>query len=109
LTCFKYAFSSQPEKHPEPTWQGMTGHWLRLWHTIQLRSSRFYLQEGVGGDGLGVGSDGFYAVLGVVGYWCTPSIGTTLGYRMFEVDYGDGGFGYDVRQEGLLMGLTWAF
>jgi hypothetical protein len=33
----------------------------------------------------------------------------TLGYRMFDVDYEDDGYVYDVRQQGWQVGLTWAF
>ena len=59
--------------------------------------------------GLNVGSDLFYELSGTVGYQWTPTIGTAIGYRMFDVDYDDDGFEYDVRWEGWQVGLTWAF
>ena len=74
-----------------------------------LGSSRFYVEGGLGIGGFGVGSDLFYEYNANIGYQWTKSIGTTLGYRMFDVDYEKSGFVYDVRQEGWQLGLTWAF
>jgi hypothetical protein len=37
------------------------------------------------------------------------SIGTALGYRMFDIDYEGDGYVYDVKQQGWQVGLTWAF
>ena len=50
-----------------------------------------------------------YEINANVGYQWTKSIGTTIGYRMFDVDYEKGGFLYDVRQQGWQLGLSWAF
>lgn len=74
-----------------------------------LGGSRFYLEAGAGIGGFGAGSKRFYDLAGNVGYQWTRSIGTTLGYRLFDVDYERGDFLYDVRQEGWQLGLTWAF
>ncbi len=74
-----------------------------------LGDSRFYFEGGAGIGGFGVGSDLFYEINASVGYQWTKSIGTTIGYRMFDVDYEDNGFVYDVRQQGWQLGLTWAF
>ena len=74
-----------------------------------LGDSRFYLQGGFGIGGFGVGSDSLYEWNAAVGYQWTKSIGTAVGYRMFVVDYADGGFVYDVKQAGWLAGLTWTF
>jgi len=74
-----------------------------------LGDSRFYIEGGAGIGGFGIGSDLFYELNGGIGYQWTESIGTTVGYRMFDVDYEDGGFVYDVRQQGWQLGLTWAF
>jgi hypothetical protein len=76
---------------------------------MPLGNSAFYLEGGAGLGGFGIGSDLFYEVGGAVGYQWTPAIGTAIGYRMFDVDYDDDGFEYDVRQEGWQVGLTWAF
>jgi len=76
---------------------------------IPLGQSAFYVQGGAGVGGLNVGSDLFYELSGTVGYQWTPTIGTAIGYRMFDVDYDDDGFEYDVRWEGWQVGLTWAF
>ncbi len=37
------------------------------------------------------------------------SVGLTLGYRVLGVDYDRGGFVYDVRMNGLLLGLNFAY
>jgi len=36
-------------------------------------------------------------------------IGLTAGYRILGVDYSRGGFVYDVRQSGLLLGFNFAY
>jgi len=74
-----------------------------------LGGSRFYVAGGVAAGGFGVGSDSFYDVTANVGYQWSKTIGTTLGYRLFDVEYEEGSFLYDVKQEGWLLGLTWAF
>lgn len=76
---------------------------------LPFGESRFYFEGGAGIGGFGVGSEFAYEINANVGYQWTKSIGTTIGYRMFDVDYEKGGFLYDVRQEGLQLGLTWAF
>ena len=74
-----------------------------------LGSSKFYVEGGAGLGGFGVGSDLFYEISANVGYQWNKSIGTALGYRMFDVDYEDDGYVYDVKQQGWQVGLTWAF
>lgn len=74
-----------------------------------LANSNFYVTGWLAGGGFGVGSDSFYDVSANIGYQWSKSIGTTFGYRLFDVDYEDGTFLYDVQQEGWALGLTWAF
>ena len=74
-----------------------------------LGSSQFYVEGGAGLGGFGVGSDLFYEISANVGYQWNKSIGSALGYRMFDVDYEDDGYVYDVKQQGWQVGLTWAF
>ncbi len=78
---------------------------------VPLGNTKFYFEGGLsaGGFGIGSGSDHFYEVNANVGYQWTPSIGTAIGYRMFDVDYQNDGYVYDVRQQGLQLGLTWSF
>jgi hypothetical protein len=75
----------------------------------QLSDSKFYVVGWLAGGGFGVGSNRFYDVSANIGYQWTKSIGTTLGYRLFNVDYENGSFLYDMQQEGWAIGLTWAF
>lgn len=74
-----------------------------------LGNSRFYISGGLGGGGFGIGSDWFYDMSANLGYQWNNSIGTVIGYRVFEVDYDNNGFLYDVKQTGWQLGLTWAF
>ena len=79
---------------------GFTGH-------TPLGNSSFYMSGGAGAGGFGVGSDNFYELNLNFGYQWNQAIGTSIGYRMFDIDYNEGDFLYDVRQEGWLLGLTW--
>lgn len=72
-------------------------------------SSRMYLAGTAGIGGFGMGSDLFYDLSANLGYQWSKSIGTAIGYRMFDVDYEKKDFLYDVRQQGWLLSLTWAF
>jgi hypothetical protein len=74
-----------------------------------IGESKFYVAGVLGLGGFGVGSDRFYDVSASVGYQWNKSIGTSLGYRRFDVTYEEGTFFYDVAQEGWLLGLTWSF
>ena len=70
---------------------------------------RYYLAGGAAIGGFGMGSDLFYDLSANLGYQWSKSIGTAIGYRMFDVDYEKKDFLYDVRQQGWLLSLTWAF
>ena len=74
-----------------------------------LGESKFYSVAWLSVGGFGVGSDSFYDVSVNIGYQWNKAIGTALGYRLFNVDYEIGSFLYDMQQEGLILGLTWAF
>ena len=74
-----------------------------------LGNSKLYVEGGAGVGGFGVGSDLFYEISANIGYQWNKSIGTVLGYRMFDVDYEDDGYVYDVKQQGWQVGLTWSF
>lgn len=76
---------------------------------MPLGNTQFFIAGGAVVGGFGVGSDLFYELHGDLGYQWSKTIGTSLGYRMFDVDYDNDGFLYDVRQEGWELGLTWAF
>ncbi|MDX1281885.1 hypothetical protein [Shewanella colwelliana] len=57
----------------------------------------------------GISSDGFYDVQANLGYQFTPAISGTVGYRQFDVDYSNGDFVYDIKQQGWQLGLNWDF
>lgn len=74
-----------------------------------LGDSKYYMSAGAGIGGFGMNSDLFYDVNVNLGYQWSDSIGTTIGYRLYDLDYENDGFVYDVRQEGWVLGLTWSF
>lgn len=71
--------------------------------------SNFYVTGFAGIGGFGVGSDLFYDLNLNFGYQWNRAIGTGVGYRLYDVDYNKDDFLYDVKQQGWLIGLTWAF
>ena len=75
----------------------------------QLGDSRFYLAGWASMGGFGGGSDLFYDLSLSLGYQWSEAIGTTLGYRLLDVDYEKDGFLYDIEQSGVTLGLTWRF
>ena len=76
---------------------------------IVFDDTRFYFTGGATIGGFGVNSDHFYDLNANFGYQWSESIGTSIGYRLYDLDYKNDGFAYDVRQEGLIVGLNWAF
>ena len=76
---------------------------------MPLGDTNLYVAGAATIGGFGVGSDLFYDVNANLGYKWSDSIGTTVGYRLYDLDYENDGFVYDVRQQGWIFGLTWAF
>jgi len=74
-----------------------------------LGDTNFYTSAGVSLGGFGMNSDHFYDLNANLGYQWSKSIGTTIGYRLYDLDYENDGFIYDVRQQGWVIGLTWSF
>ncbi|MBW7469852.1 hypothetical protein [Marinobacter sp. F4218] len=74
-----------------------------------LGGSNFYASGGLAVGGFGVSSEHFYDVSINAGYQWTQGFGTSIGYRVYDLDYEDGSFLYDVEQKGWLLGLSWAF
>lgn len=73
-----------------------------------LGDSGLYLEGGGGFGGFGAGSELFYEFTAGIGYQWNAAIGTTLGYRLFDVDFKDNEFTYDVKQQGWQIGLRWS-
>lgn len=59
--------------------------------------------------GFGLASDITADVFLGLGYRFTDRVSASLGYRWVKVDYEDGDFLYDVRQEGIATGVTFDF
>ena len=55
--------------------------------------------------GFGIASDWTWQVYGGLDYQITDSIAANAGYRYLDVHHQDGGFTYDVAQQGPLLGL----
>ena len=71
--------------------------------------SKFYTSYGAAVGGFDAGSKLFYDLNLNLGYQWTDSIGTVVGYRLFDVDYDHKGFLWDVQQAGWGLGLAWSF
>jgi hypothetical protein len=83
--------------------------WIGFKGTRPIGQSAFYVRGGAVIGGFGLGSDLFYDLTATVGYQWNEAIGTGFGYRLFDVDYEDDGYIYDVTQEGWILALTWTF
>jgi hypothetical protein len=92
-------------RHAESWWDPLVG----IKGRTALGASQFFLSGILGVGGFGVGSDHFYDASVHLGYQWNKNLGTTLGYRSFDVKYEEGSFFYDVRQSGWMLGLTYAF
>ena len=73
---------------------------------VRLADSRFYAACFLGG-GAGGGSDRFYDLTANIGYQVTNSLVASVGYRLFNVDYDNDSFVYDVKQQGWMLGMVW--
>ncbi len=74
-----------------------------------LGGGRFFHSVGVLYGGFGSGSDYMWDVFGNLGYQWTDGFSTSIGYRYLTVDYSNGGFRYDVIQQGPTLALIWRF
>jgi hypothetical protein len=59
--------------------------------------------------GFGVGSQLTAQVMGSVQYWFTDSVALQVGYRFFTDNFENGGFKFDTKLYGPVIGLTFAF
>ncbi|MGD9806162.1 MAG: hypothetical protein AB7E81_00885 [Hyphomicrobiaceae bacterium] len=67
----------------------------------------FQAQFDIGG--FGAGSDFTWSALTTVNYLLTDRFSASVGYKMLDVDYDDGGYVYDTRLSGPVMGVTYRF
>jgi hypothetical protein len=74
---------------------------------FRLGDSPFYLSGLFGAGGASGGSDGFYDLSGHIGYQIFDTVLASAGYRVFDVDYQQDAFVYDVKQQGWVIGLVW--
>jgi len=74
-----------------------------------IYNSDFYLSGGLAVGGFSVGEDKFYDAAINLGYRWNDAISTTLGLRVYDLDYKSHDFEYDARQRGWVVGLTWEF
>lgn len=74
-----------------------------------LGNSNFFISGAALIGGFGAGSDLMWDVGLNLGYKWGEMFSTTIGYRYMDVDFEDGGFIYDVSQDGPTIGLSWRF
>jgi len=63
----------------------------------------------VNGGRFGAGSDGFYDASVNIGPQWGKAKAVVVGYREYDVDYANGSFLYDVKQDGWGIGLVGFF
>lgn len=71
--------------------------------------SKLFVSGGFSLGGFGVGSDLMWDAIVNLGYAWSSTFSATIGYRYLDVDYDDGGYIYDVAQNGPTVGLSWRF
>lgn len=74
-----------------------------------LGGGRFFQSLGILFGGFDVGSDLMWDANVNIGYQWTDGFSTSIGYRYLAVDFSDGGFLYDVVQQGPTLALIWHF
>lgn len=74
-----------------------------------LGDAGFFLGGSAAVGGFEANSEVFFDGVLNLGYRWSNSVETTLGYRIVDVEYDNSGFLYDVRQEGVTLGLSWRF
>jgi hypothetical protein len=74
-----------------------------------LGQSKFFVSGFLVIGGFGAGADFMWDANINFGYQWTTGLSSTIGYRYLDVDYADGGFLYDVAQDGIVLGLSWRF
>ena len=101
--------SAQPDRRPRTVATGRT--WADRIVGLKGRYSitpQLYL-TGWGLVGGGASADITWDVLAGAGYEFTQSFSAVVGYRASGVDYTNGGFTYDVRQQGPIIGAVFRF
>ena len=74
-----------------------------------LRESKFFMSGAFTVGGFGVGSDLMWDASLNLGYQWMEGFSTTIGYRYLDVDYDEGGYVYDIAQDGPTIGFIWQF
>jgi hypothetical protein len=72
-------------------------------------SERFSVQAQADIGGFGVGAEFTWSAQATVNYIYNDRLSVSLGYKVLDVDYEDGGHVYDVRLSGPVMGATYRF
>lgn len=79
---------------------------VRLQHAL---SDRWKFEGYADVGGFGVGSDLTYQVIAGFNYTFSKSVSAKMGYRYLNADYDKGGFVYDMKMDGLYLGVGIAF
>ncbi|UCD87111.1 MAG: hypothetical protein JSV01_04920 [Desulfobacterales bacterium] len=72
-------------------------------------TEKLFIRFGMDVGGFGVNSDFTYAFLSNVNYAFNDRYSAIFGYRMLDVEYDKGGFLFDAKMDGLLLGLAITF
>lgn len=72
-------------------------------------SANWTLQGQFDLGGAGVGADSTWSALGTVNWLASDHLSASVGYKVLDVDYRDGGHVFDVRMQGPVVALTYRF
>lgn len=72
-------------------------------------NEKMFLRLAMDVGGFGANSDVTYALSTNLNYLFNDTWSGIFGYRLLDIDYDQGGFVYDAKQDGLLFGLGYSF
>lgn len=72
-------------------------------------TEKFSLQAQADVGGFGAGSDLTWSFLATANYVFTDHLSASVGYKVLDVDYDDGGHVFDTRLSGPVLGMTYRF
>ena len=76
---------------------------------LPITDSQFYISGGASVGGFDINADSFYEINANVGYQWSEHLASAVGYRLYDLDYDQNNFQYDVKQSGWVIGLTLDF
>lgn len=76
---------------------------------LPISDSKFFVSGALAYGGFDINADSFYEINANVGYQWSDTLSAAMGYRLYDLDYDQNDFQYDVEQAGWVIGMTWGF